>query len=113
MKIAQSTVKGISSAIREQGEHQPLSDGSEVYLLEDASISFGPDGQGKLVFKGLSFEMAGREFHVLSNLDLVLSEESLESAGENDVYSIEDERLVALADEYLLWRTRLLGELGL
>lgn len=113
MKISQSTAKNISAAIRERGERQPLNDGSEVYLLEDASLTFAPDGQGKSTFRGLSFEMAGREFHVLSNLDLVISEESLESPGESDVYSIEDERLLGLADEYLNWRTMLLSELGI
>lgn len=112
MKVTQTVAKEISSAIRELGEHRESEDGSDVYLLEDVTAAFGPDAQGKLVFQGLSFEMVGRDFHVLPNLDLVVSETvgEAESAG-TEVYVIEDANFAELTGEYLSWRAQFLRTL--
>lgn len=112
MKVSQAAAKALSSAIKEFGEKQTLEDGAEVHLLEDANVAFGTDSSGQRVFQGLSFEMVGRDFHVLPNLDLVVSEATGGTEGAQDeVYVIEDQTFADLAGEYLLWRAKFLREL--
>ena len=112
MKLSQIVAKELSGALRDLGTRHDSEDGAEVYLLEDVSAVFGPDPQGKLIFQGLSFEMVGRDFHVLPNLDLVISETVGEDgSAETELYTVEDKRLVERVGEYMLWRARLLRDL--
>lgn len=112
MKLSQIVVKELSAAVRDLGDRIAGEADAEIYLLEDVSAVFGPDSQGKTVFQGLSFEMVGRDFHVLPNLDLVISETVGEAEqSQSDVFTVEDKRLLERTGEYLLWRARLLRDL--
>lgn len=109
MRVEQSAAKEISSALREFGVEQSGEDELELYVVDDATAVFGPDEQGNRIFQGLSFIMARRDFHVLSNLELVVAEPV---DGEEDaVFVIEDESLIELTNRYLLWRAELLRTL--
>jgi len=111
MKVTQESVKAISRALRESGTRQDAEDGSEIYLVEDATVLFGGESQPR-TFQGLSFEMVGRDFHVLPNLDLVVSETVGEGAeAQSEAYSIEDESFAAETSAYLLWRAGFLSKL--
>jgi len=110
MKVAQSAARELSKAIREHGARQEDADGTEVYFVEDASAVFGKDASGQRVFQGMSFEMVARDFHVLANLDLVISESEGDSA-EGDVYLINDSTLAERVSSYILWRAELLNDL--
>lgn len=112
MRVTQEAAKAISGALREFGNRQEAEDGGEVYLVEDATVLFGSDGNRPRVFQGLSFEMVGRDFHVLPNLDLVVSETVGEGAeAQSEAYSIEDETFAASTSAYLLWRAEFLSKL--
>lgn len=110
MKVAQSAARELSKAIQDHGTRHEEADGTEVYFLDDASAIFGKDDSGQRVFQGLSFEMVARDFHVLSNLDLVISEAEEESA-DSEVYLINDSALAERVSSYILWRAELLNEL--
>jgi len=110
MKASQSAVRELSGAIQEFGTRQEDADGAEVYYTDDASVVFGKDASGQRVFQGLSFEMAARDFHVLPNLELVISESPVNSS-ENDVYTIEDAAFADYTSRYLTWRAEFLREL--
>lgn len=110
MKISQQIAKEISAALRANGEKQDVDD-TTIYILEDISAAFGPNEQSREVFQGISFEMIGRDFHVLPNLGLLISESAVENPQEDEVYVVEDGRFVELAGEYLQWRAKLLTEL--
>lgn len=109
MKISQNTIKTLSTLLKEHGEKQEIDDNAVVHLMEDLTVSFGPGETGKTVFLGLSFEMTGRDFHVLPNLDLVIAE-TVEEDGEliEEVNVIEDKRFTELVERYLVWRAELL-----
>lgn len=112
MKLSQIIVKELSGALRDLGTRYDGEDSAEIYLLEDTSAVFGPDAQGKTIFQGLSFEMVGRDFHVLPNLELVISETVGEDgSSETELYTVEDKRLAERVGEYMLWRARLLRDL--
>ena len=112
MKITQNTTRKLSSLLRDHGEKQEVDGGVIVYLTEDMTAAFGPGDNGKTVFQGLSFEMTGRDFHVLPNLDLVISE-TIEVDGESteEVFVIEDLKFGELVEKYLVWRSELLDAL--
>lgn len=113
MRLSQSAVKDFSSALRELAVRQELEDGTEVYLLEDANAAFSLDSEGQRRFQGISFEMAGRDFHVLANLELVISETvGTGEEAEDEAYVVQDQGLTELAAEYLLWRAKLLRGVG-
>jgi len=110
MKASQIAVRELSSALREFGVRQEDEDGAEVFFIEDASVVFGLDDSGQRVFQGLSFEMVARDFHVLPNLDLVVTETPVNSS-ESEAYVVNDSKLTAHASSYLLWRAGLLKDL--
>ena len=112
MKVDKTAAKELTSALREFGTRQDSEDGMELFLIEDASVVFSKD-QGQPVFQGLSFEMVGRDFHVLPNLDLALSETVSDGTdSRSEVFSIEDQEFVAQTSSYLLWRAGFLRKLN-
>lgn len=112
MKVDKDAARTLTSALREFGTKQVSEDGSEVFLIEDATVAFNRDALGQLVFQGLSFEMIGRDFHVLPNLDLVVSETvDGESQLQSEVYAIEDKVFLEHTERYLRWRGEFLSSL--
>lgn len=114
MKLPKSTIHQISTAIRESGTREDSEDGLELFLLEDATLAFISDSNGKPIFHGLSFEMVGRDLHVLPDLELTVAETiGDDEDAETEVYVIEDEDFVQGASQYLLWRSKFLSSLKL
>lgn len=112
MKLPKSTIHEISTAIRESGIRQESEDGLELFLLEDATLAFAASPQGKPIFQGLSFEMVGRDLHVLSDLELTVTEVVGNSEDEDtEVYVIEDKDFLDATSQYLLWRSKFLSTL--
>ena len=113
MKVDKESAKTLTSALRQFGTRQVAEDGMEIFLVEDATAAFSRDAAGQLSFQGLSFEMVGRDFHVLPNLDLVVSETVSDAeSSEGEVYTIEDRSFVELTERYLLWRSEFLSKLS-
>ena len=76
----------------------------KVYYLDDVTLTFSVSD--KPSFFGLMFEALGRNFTVLGSLDLIVSGEAEE--GEENAFIVEDDRLLELIREYLLWRLKVL-----
>jgi len=111
MKITASVVKALAKAVRAQGvvNESETAEGKKLqaYYLEDMTLSFiiGDDGRQSLY--GLSFEAIGKEFSIISSLDLLVSLPS-EEDDEESVYDINDSDFLAHIEEYLRWRTVML-----
>jgi hypothetical protein len=106
MKISQDVVKGLAKAARSQGVVEELDgpDGAKIqaYYLEDVTVSFLTGAKPSLY--GISFETLGKEFTIISSLDLLISLPKDEDDSD-EVFEIEDAGVVEHIETYLRWRT--------
>lgn len=115
MKVKEDVVQSLSKRLLEYGAREVFDGTEEVFHSDDVMVHFS-NADGK-VFQGLSFEMIGRDFNVLPNLELAISEDTRDEATASseaaEVYIVEDEELVNLTNDYLTWRTQVLEKLKL
>jgi hypothetical protein len=106
MKISQDVVKRLAKAARSQGVAEVLDgpDGAKIqaFYLEDVTVSFVAGERPSLY--GISFETLGKEFTIVSSLDLLISLPK-DDDDSDEVFEIEDADVVAHIEEYLRWRT--------
>lgn len=105
MKITKDTAQSLAKNVRANGREESLADDALTYTLDDMTMAFMVSESGKQSFAGLSFEMIGRDFHILPNLEIMLSEYGEDG---EEVYSLEDEKFSNLVNTYLTWRANVL-----
>lgn len=109
MKIDPNILKGLIKSIKSNysSEKLELDDDTVLYIysIEDFTLSFTEERK----FFGMTFEILGREFSLLSNGDLLVSIEDEDD--EAEAYSIEDPSLVKYINDYFVWRTNIFNEL--
>lgn len=114
MKLPLSTIKTLARALHKQlkPEELTLENGSklQVFTLEDITMSFTK--AEKPSFFGLSFTVLARDFSVLSTLELLVSLPS-EDGEDEEVFEINDEKIGASLNQFLLWRATMLETNGI
>lgn len=78
-------------------------DDNKAYYMDDSTIILASDN--KLV--GITFEVLGQSFNVMSNLELVLTT----GDGDDDAYLVDDEDMIKLVNKFLTWRIEVLEKL--
>lgn len=116
MKISQDVVKALAKAAREHGVGDTLEGPNntkiQAFFLEDFTVSFSVDQQGKTSFHGLSFEVLGKEFTVIPSLELLVSLPS-DDGEDEEAYELDEEAIVKHIELYLLWRKDALEKYGI
>lgn len=109
MKMSQAVLKGFIKAAQDNVEADVLQDDTfgevKSYILDDAILSFRKGGE-YASFMGLSFEALGQNFHVIPTGEILL-----EGEDEEDTMVVDDAPFMTLLEEFLTWRTRVMGEM--
>lgn len=116
MKISQDVLKSVAKAAREHGVEDVLEgpNGTKIqaFFLEDFTVSFSINDQGKTSFHGLSFEVLGKEFTVIPSLELLVSLPT-EDGEDEEAYELDEEAIVKHIELYLTWRKDALEKYGI
>lgn len=86
-------------------------DGAEnlqAYYLDDVTATFDQSGKR---FVGLSIDVLGRSFVVLSDLTVAFEDETVENEDEG-IFIVEDENIIRFLQEFLPVRQKLLESFG-
>lgn len=98
-------IQSLLNLIRNNGSQENIADDSKAYLMDDMTAIFAIQDDGKSAFAGLSFDMLGRDFHILPSLEIMITEYGEEG---EEVYSVEDEQFGRLIIQYLSWRAEVI-----
>ena len=112
MKISKDVAKLIIDSVRSNVKPSTVSgaDGAKMnaYYLDDATVSFTLKNN-KEVFFGASFEMLGKDFHIINTLDaLVVNSEG----PEEQVYLVDDEAFIKVIENFFTWRMSALNTMN-
>jgi len=103
IKLDETVVKALVNSVKEAREQVVSEDGEQVrYFLDDLSISCNSEGE----FLGAIFDLLDREFYISSTFELFVREESEE--GRDEIYTVEDVKLIKAVSVYLTWREKVL-----
>lgn len=105
MKVPQPLVRQFLSVVRDNFPHEIVADDDKkikVYHGDDIKVVFGVEKNERFI--GASFETLGRDFHILSDLELIISEDNEE--GEKETFIVTDMGFFNTIVEFLKWRIK-------
>ena len=109
MKISKNSVTPLIKAAHSKVKSEKV-EGADLkaYYLDDITVLFT---DSKTSFFGITVDVLGRNFHIISDLSVMIEDTDAEDP-ENNVFVLEDERIIKFLEEFLVIRASLLETFG-
>ena len=116
MKFSREVVRPLALAAKKHGVGDSMlglqGERIQSFFLEDFSVSFSLNPETKKPsFYGLSFEVLGKSFTVLSDYEILVTLPSEDGESEES-YALDDPDLIEYLERYVAWRGELLERHG-